>query len=150
MSSLVFINLIYIQGSRGSRIILCTDGLANKGLGSLQGTEVSPAAKAFYENVADLAVEYGISVSIITIEGNACRVDALGPLTDRTAGTILRVNPANMDLSEMLANNLIATGVKLRVILHEGLTFANQSAIHLQNNGSIMYKNIGSVTENNE
>ena len=121
-----------------------------KGLGSLNGNTVPPASKEFYENVADLAVEFGISVSIITIEGNACRVDALGPLTDRTAGTILRVNPANMDLSEVAANSLIATNVKLRVILHEGLLFANQNPVHLQNNDSILYKEIGSVTENNE
>lgn len=139
-----------VQGKPGSRIILCTDGLANVGLGSLSNTSQMKEAQAFYERVGDIAVDSGVSVSIITIQGNACRVDALGPLTDRTAGTILRVDPADMDLSDMASNSLIAINVKLRVIMHEGLAFQNESSANLTNNGSILVKNVGSVTKNNE
>jgi len=140
-----------VQGRPGSRIILCTDGLANRGLGTLGGSgQVSGPSRAFYEKLGDLAVDNGVSISIITIEGNACRVDALGPLTDRTAGTILRVNPANMDLSEMASNSLVATNVKLRTIMHEGLAFEHEDSSHLHNNGSILMKQVGSVSANNE
>jgi len=140
-----------LQGRRGSRVILCTDGLANVGLGSLGGSgEVSAPAREFYERVGDLAVECGLSISIITVEGNACRVDALGPLTDRTGGTIIRVNPANVDLSEITSNSLIATDVILKVIMHEGLVFEHQDSSHLHNNGSILIKQVGSVSVNNE
>jgi len=84
------------------------------------------------------------------VEGNACRVDALGPLTDITGGTIHRVNPANVDLSEITQNSLIATNVHLKVIMHEGLAFEHQNVSLLQNNGSILVKKIGSVTANSE
>lgn len=130
--------LTFIKGKPGSRIILCTDGIADAG------------SELFYERIGNIAVDSGVSISIITVEGNACRVDALGPLTDRTAGTILRVNPANMDISEMASNSLIATNVKLKTIMHEGLAFANESPANLVNNGSILVKNVGSVSENNE
>jgi hypothetical protein len=140
-----------VQGRAGSRVILCTDGLANRGLGTLGGSgEVSGPSRAFYEKVGDLAVQNGVSISIITIEGNACRVDALGPLTDRTAGTILRVNPANMDLSEMTSNSIVATNVFLKTIMHEGLAFEHEDSSHLHNNGSILMKQVGSVSSNNE
>ena len=148
--SFCYVFLTLLKGKPGSRIILCTDGLANAGLGSLSGSTVSKESQAFYEKVGDIAVDNGVSVSIITIQGNACRVDALGPLTDRTAGTILRVDPTNMDLSEMAANSIIATNVRLKAIMHEGLAFQNEDPIHLTNNGSILVKNVGSVSENNE
>ena len=112
--------------------------------------EVSGPSHAFYEKVGDLAIQNGVSISIITIEGNACRVDALGPLTDRTAGTILRVNPANMDLSEMTSNIIVATNVFLKTIMHEGLAFEHEDSSNLHNNGSILIKQVGSVSSNNE
>lgn len=108
------------------------------------------ASHAFYERVGNVAAESGVSISIITIQGNACRVDALGPLTDRTAGTITRVDPANFDLSEIASNNLVATKVTLKAILHEALSFQNEDARNLHNNNSILMKEVGSVSEENE
>jgi hypothetical protein len=142
--------LTFFRGHPGSRVILCTDGLANRGLGSLGSGDLSNASRAFYERLGDIAVDNGVSISIITIQGNACRVDALGPLTDRTGGTILRVDPTNMDLSEMASNSLIATNVSLKAILHEGLAFEHEDSAHLHNNKSILEKKVGSVSENNE
>jgi len=89
-------------------------------------------------------------VSVITVKGNVCRVDALGPLAEKTGGTITRVDPANLDLSDVASNNLIATNVMLKVIIHEALTFQNEDAQNLHNNKSILTKNVGSVSESNE
>jgi len=138
------------QGKPGSRIILCTDGLANVGLGSFKKNESDNDALAFYDRIADIAVAKGISVSVITVKGNVCRVDALGPLAEKTGGTITRVDPANLDLSDVASNNLIATNVMLKVIIHEALTFQNEDAQNLHNNKSILTKNVGSVSESNE
>lgn len=137
------------QGSSGSKIILCTDGLANEGLGSLDGRNDQEAIK-FYEKVADIAVQNGIAISIVTIKGTACRVDALGPLTDRTSGSIIRVDPSNLDFSELAKEDILATQVQLKVLLHEGLAFRNEDLKNLQNNGSILKKSIGNVTLRNE
>lgn len=139
-----------LQGETGSRIILCTDGLANVGAGSLEKESDIAKSRAFYDRVADLAVEKGVSVSIITVKGQACKVDALGPLTDRTAGQIIRVDPTNFSLADLAANNLIATDVKLKAIMHEGLSFKNEDPSNLKNNNSVLVKHIGSVSLNNE
>lgn len=98
--------------------------------------------------MGDIAVEKGVSVSIITVKGQQCQVDALGPLTDRTAGQILRIDPANFDLSKLAANNLIGTDVKLKAIIHEGLTFKNDN--QQNNNESILVRHIGSVSDKSE
>lgn len=122
---------------------MCTDGQASV-------THLGDATRPFYDKVGDIATQKGISVSVITVKGQACQVDALGPLTDRTAGQIIRVDPANFDLTSLAANNLIAMNVKLRAIMHEGLAFKNESKDNLQNNDSVLNKNVGSVSVNNE
>jgi len=60
-----------------------------------------------------LAVEHGVSVSMVTIKGNACKVEMLGPLTDRIAGIITRVDPEELDLSKLTKDETIATKVEL-------------------------------------
>jgi len=139
-----------MQGKRGSKIILCTDGLSNVGLGCLENSSKLKEAQEFYQRVGDLAVGKGVSISIITVQGQACKVDALAPLTDRTAGQILRVNPADLDLKALGSNGLIATDVKVRGIIHEGLAFKNERAEHLHNNNSILFKDIGPVSNQNQ
>jgi len=139
-----------MQGKRGSKIILCTDGLSNVGLGTLESANKLQEAQEFYQRVGDLAVGKGVSISIITVQGQACKVDALAPLTDRTAGQILRVNPANLDLKVLASTGLIATDVKIRGIIHEGLAFKNERAEHLHNNNSILFKDIGPVSNQNQ
>lgn len=55
------------KGSPGSTIILCTDGLANIGLGVLD--PLTEENKKFYEDLGQLAKQRNISVSIMTIKG---------------------------------------------------------------------------------
>jgi len=138
------------HGKRGSKIILCTDGLANIGLGVLESSYDITKSFDFYNRIGDIAVGKGVSISIITIKGQACKVDALAPLTDKTAGQILRVDPTNFDLSSLASNNLIATDVKIKALLHEGLAFQGQEAKDLHNNKSILKKDVGSVSDKNE
>jgi len=64
-------------------VIICTDGLANSGIGSLNNRS---EASLFYDKCGDVAVKNGVTVSVITIKGNACNVEMLGQLTERTAG----------------------------------------------------------------
>lgn len=47
---------------RGSKVILCTDGLANVGMGKLdnfKSTEEEEAAGIFYEDISKAAVDNG-------------------------------------------------------------------------------------------
>ncbi|CAF4141790.1 unnamed protein product [Rotaria magnacalcarata] len=66
---------------QGSKLVICTDGLANRGLGSLekaQDEKTEEAAKMealtegnrFYAGLTERAREKGVSISVITISGN--------------------------------------------------------------------------------
>ena len=124
--------------------------MANVGIGALESAQEVIKSAEIYDRIGDIAVGKGISISIITVKGQACKVDALAPLTDKTAGQILRVDPTNFDLSTLASNNLIATNVRVKALLHEGLAFENQEAKDLYNNNSILKKDIGSVSIQNE
>ena len=104
----------------------------------------------FYESCSDIAVNNGISISVVTIKGSACKVEMLGPMTDRTAGAILRVNPSNLDFGELTKEEMIGTKVNLKAFLHYGLAFKNQNAEDVTNNGSLLTKKIGNVTNKTE
>lgn len=70
-------------GKPGSMVLLCTDGLANLGLGASDSTgEFSEAAKEFYGQVAVEAKNSGIAISVVTIKGEGCRMDVLGQLSE--------------------------------------------------------------------
>ncbi len=59
-------------------VIICTDGLANKGLGQLDGD--AEESKLFYEKLGAIAKENAIAVSVITIKGEGCNAEILGKL----------------------------------------------------------------------
>jgi hypothetical protein len=128
----------------GSKVIICTDGLANVGLGSLDELvtdEEHRTAQQFYDDVGQLAVDSGVSVSVVTIEGNDCRMVHLGQVADKTGGQVPQllyiaymklstgfkqvsvVDPVKLtqEFGNMLANPVIATNVSLTLILHNGM-----------------------------
>lgn len=53
-------------------MILCTDGLANIGIGQLD--PLTEEQKKFYEDLAELAKSKNISVNIMTIKGEGCKM----------------------------------------------------------------------------
>lgn len=80
-----------------NQIILCTDGLANIGLGSLDTFgKFLEESEEFYKGIAEKASEKGIQLNIVTMRGNGCSVDKLVILAEKTGGTISRVDPDSM------------------------------------------------------
>ena len=61
-------------------MIICTDGLSNKGLGSID-SDVEKAS-LFYQAIGQQAQQLGLSISIITIKGEGCRMDILSKLAE--------------------------------------------------------------------
>ena len=61
-------------------VIICTDGLSNKGLGRLD-IDMNESIK-FYENISSTAKENGVVLSLISIKGEGCKVDILGNLVE--------------------------------------------------------------------
>lgn len=139
---------IAMKGVTGSKIILCTDGLANIGLGSVDSlkseSEIN-AAKGFYSKVGELAKEKGISISLISIVGEDCKLELLSPLAELTGGDILKVDPVNLaqEFASILSEDIIATNVQCKVILPQCLTFREES----KEFPSYLIKDIGNATE---
>lgn len=87
------------EGAPGSSVVLCTDGLANVGLGAfdeIKTEEDSKKADLFYEALGEFAKNKGITVSIISIEGEECNIDTLSKIAEMTGGNVERVNPVNL------------------------------------------------------
>jgi len=108
-----------------SKVIICTDGMANVGLGSLdtKTEEQAEASAKFYTDVANMALENGVSVSVITIEGTDCKLAELGRVADITGGQVNIVKPENLtkEFGTILADPIIATNVKAVFTVHNQL-----------------------------
>lgn len=115
-----------------SRIILCTDGLSNIGVGGL-ATELAEQSSALSSFVADSATTLafyaragermrsdGTSVSIVSFEGEHCNLQALGAVADLSGGAVYRAQPTELQLymNEILQEPLLASNVSLRFYPH--------------------------------
>lgn len=132
------------EGGPGSKVIICTDGLANVGLGSLD----IPENRDFYINLGALAAEKGVSVSIISIEGDECKLEALMSVTEASGGDILRVAPENVseEFANILSNDVIATHVNVEVTLYKAVQFKNEDSSSLSFGKSRLQKKVGNAT----
>jgi len=95
----------------GSRIMVCTDGCANCGVG-----DVSRDAD-FYSQIAFRAKDKGISVSVLTMEGEDCSMENLGKTADITNGNVEIVNPVDLKSKVMnvFSREVIATKAQCTV-----------------------------------
>ena len=100
------------EGSPGSQVIVCTDGLSNLGLGSVNyGQEEN--AMEFYHKIGNYAKDKGVTVHIVTIIGAECKIDSITPVSELTGGQIERVNPAELrtNFQDFLSKKVLATNV---------------------------------------
>jgi len=137
------------QGTAGSKVIICTDGIANIGLGSMESEAVKAAAQQFYEGVGRRAQASQVAVSVVSIEGEECQLSGLLPIVELTGGTVSKVDPQHLaeDFSNILAARMIGSGVNVTVLLHKALKFRNADPAWLQQRGSRMVRSLGNVTE---
>ena len=80
----------------GSKVILCTDGLANIGCGRLDSVETEEeleVAQQFYSSAAKFAKELGVAISVVTIEGTHCSMELIGMLAHETGGQVFSFSP---------------------------------------------------------
>jgi len=71
------------QGAAGSTVVICTDGLANVGLGAFDEAKTEEdiaKVKEFYERVGQFAKAKGVTVNLVSIKGDDCNIDALSVL----------------------------------------------------------------------
>lgn len=115
------------------------------GLGNLE--EDLEQAEAFYQEVANLAKENGVSISVVSIKGEGCKLDILSNLAEMTAGTIKRVTPQDIgqDFASILKDEIVGTKIRLQVRIHKGLKFRNEQE-GISPDGTILERNIGNAT----
>jgi hypothetical protein len=143
------------QGAPGSQVVICTDGLANIGLGAFDEacTEAEVAkVDAFYTRVGELAKEKGLTINIVTIIGDECNLESLCKLAELTGGNVERVDPTSLTscFQNSLSQPIIASNVITKVKLHKGLQFRNEDASNLSESNTLLTKDIGNVTEDTE
>ncbi len=138
------------QGKPGSKVIICTDGLANKGCGSVEDVTEKAAGpvREFYNQAAEYAKQHGVSVSLMTLVESECRLDMLAPVANLTGGDILRVDPMKLsnDFSAFLEEKVIATNVVVKVKIHKGLQFRNEPEKYLSADKTTLTKEAGNAT----
>mmetsp|Transcript_29272 Transcript_29272/g.52346 ORF Transcript_29272/g.52346 Transcript_29272/m.52346 type:complete len:588 (+) Transcript_29272:1227-2990(+) len=135
------------QGKSGSKVIICTDGIANIGLGSLKGD--LEEAQVFYEQIGALAVNSGVTVSVVSLTGEECKLETLSILTDMTGGEIDKVDAEKLsqDFSAILAEKTIATHAEVTVRLEKSIVFRNELPGNLNPNHTVLKKVVGNVTQ---
>jgi len=88
------------EGGQGSQVVICTDGLANIGVGSLEDkkeTEGVCEVEEFYKKVALYAKSKGVTVSIITIKGgDEADLETLSHVYKETGGNVSVVEPEEL------------------------------------------------------
>ena len=139
------------EGSKGSTVVIWTDGVANIGLGQL-GSKISPEAEEFYERVAEFAKERGVTVNIISIKGQDCDLETLVTLSEKTNGVVNVIEPNNLqdNFEMMLKKEIIASNVSVRVHLHKGLEFRNENELLMNKEKTLMNRSIGNATNDSE
>ncbi|CAF1027360.1 unnamed protein product [Didymodactylos carnosus] len=153
---------LYIASKRqGSKIVLCTDGLANRGIGSLEvaNDETSDEIEKersieegnqFYGQITDLARDKGISISVITIKGTTCLLPIIGQMADGSGGQVTVVDLMNIrdEFATILEQQVIASNVQATLIVHRGLYIRNPENNEEKLNKS--ERDIGNVTKETE
>jgi len=108
--------------------LICTDGLANVGIGNLDlKGETQLAAATVYSDIAEVAKQHGITVSVVSIRGDDCSMESLGTLADATNGEVDIVDPIELGTKSVNALNIpiVATNVEINVYVRKELQFFN-------------------------
>jgi len=99
----------------------------------------------------------GVNVSVISLQGDDCRLECLGILSENTGGRIDIVNPLTItqEFSNILSNDLIATNSQVVFMLHKSLFVREEGGQEKkqQSNQGQMYRvvrDVGNVTKETE
>jgi hypothetical protein len=106
------------NGFDGASIILCTDGMANMGVGSIPNGATQPIP--YYGEIATHAAAHGVVINIVTMEGEECSMENLGTVADLSGGQVDIVNPLDLKTTAMALlgrnNRTVATCAELKIV----------------------------------
>ncbi len=137
------------------RVVLLTDGLANEGIGALEGYQVTPANK-YYENMGHMYREIGTALDVVGIASiSGMELKTLGLLPEATGGQMYYVKPNELDrsLSDLAGASLLGRDVEVKVITPLGVKIKDASGVSRAVIEDFQKRNegkIGVVGENHE
>ncbi|MFX1577692.1 MAG: VWA domain-containing protein [Promethearchaeota archaeon] len=142
-----------IMKDRGGRIILLTDGLANEGVGALEGSSTTGAQ--LYEDLAIKAANAGIIIDVVGIKDPSAfmALEALAVMPMQTGGTMYYAQASEIAdaMSSSSSGKIVARSVKMRVIAPDDVELAEVSGLGGAKADSLRKGiRIGSVTEDRE
>ena len=144
---------IHLIGNQtGGTIFLCTDGIANNGIGSLVKNVSEEEKKNIYKQIGKIACEFGITINLITFDDEESNIKILLEMVRLTGGEIVRVNVNNIlnDFNLLLNNNSIGFNVEISLNVNKILTFKNEEEENLKCDKSTLVKKIGNVKKDSE
>jgi len=111
------------SGHAGSKIVVCTDGMANNGVGTIKKGQECP----FYGDIARHAAEEGTCISIVTMEGEECSMENLGVCADLTGGQVEMVEMQSLStkVGALLADPIVGTGLEVTFIAGDGASISS-------------------------
>jgi hypothetical protein len=113
------------------RVVLLTDGLANEGIGALEGYQVTPANK-YYEGLGKMFLEIGASIDVVGIaSGAGMELKTLGLLPEATGGQMYYVTPNELDrsISELAGASMLGRDVEVRLVTPPGISIKDASGV---------------------
>ena len=137
------------------RVVLLTDGLANEGIGALEGYQVTPANK-YYEDLGRMFLDVGTAVDVVGIaSGAGMELKTLGLLPEATGGQMYYVTPNELDrsISELAGASLLGRDVEVRLVTPPGISIKDASGVSRAVIDTLKKKNeskVGVVGEDHE
>ncbi len=113
------------------RVVLLTDGLANEGIGALEGYQVTPATN-YYENMGHMYREIGTALDVVGIASiSGMELKTLGLLPEATGGQMYYVKPNELDrsLSDLAGASLLGRDVEVKLITPLGVKIKDASGV---------------------
>ena len=113
------------------RVVLLTDGLANEGIGALEGYQVTPATN-YYENMGHMYREIGTALDVVGIASiSGMELKTLGLLPEATGGQMYYVKPNELDrsLSDLAGASLLGRDVEVKLVTPLGVKIKDASGV---------------------
>ncbi|XP_022105296.1 circularly permutated Ras protein 1-like [Acanthaster planci] len=134
----------------GSEIVLCTDGMPNEGVGSLQGNRYD---SEFYSEAGRIAEEQQTTISIIGIQtDNHCAFEQVSKCVSISSGTVNILNPHELtrQIRQLGQDKVVATNVEVTLMLHPTLQFDPETEGKQAEGKSKIVKNYGNVQQSTD
>ncbi|XP_038074150.1 circularly permutated Ras protein 1-like [Patiria miniata] len=134
----------------GSEIVLCTDGMPNEGVGSLQRHSYD---SNFYNEAGRIAEQQQTTISIIGIQTDShCDFEQVSKCVSISSGTINILNPHELtrQIRQLGQDKVVATNVAVTLMLHPTLQFDPETEGPEAAGKSKIFKNYGNVQQSTD